>query len=265
MSPTARGYCHENADLQSHGPVTMPQAIRESRNVPAVRFLAEYSGIEDTIQTAHEMGITTDIDPAKVGLSLTLGAKEVHLVDMASAYGVLANMGVRVTPTYILKVEDARGKVVWEHKDYEQKRVLDQGIAWIMTDILKDTTQPSRNFIFGQWTNIGRVAALKTGTTDNLKDVYSVGFVPTLVTGVWMGNSNGEKMSTVDFASATGPGQLWRDYMKEALADTPATDWPRPANVVTGTVVSAPGAYGGYGPGLVPSVLAPFPSTEGFR
>ena len=264
LSATACGYCPENADLQYHGPVTMRQAIRESRNVPAVRFLAEYSGIEDTIQTAHELGITTDIDPAKVGLSLTLGAREVHLVDMASAYGVLANMGVRITPTYILKVEDARGKVVWEHKDYEQKRVLDQGIAWIMTDILKDTTQPSRDFIFGSWTNIGRVAALKTGTTDNLKDVYSVGYVPTMVTGVWMGNSNGDPMSHNDFSSAMGPGQLWRDYMKEALADTPASDWQRPSNVVSGTVVSAPGAFGGYGSGLLPSSLSPFSTTEWF-
>jgi membrane peptidoglycan carboxypeptidase len=264
MSPASCGYCPENADLQYHGPVTMRQAIRESRNVPAVRFLAEYSGIEATIQTAHEMGITTEIDPTKIGLSLTLGAKEVHLVDMASSYGVLANMGLRVTPTYILKVEDSRGKVVWEHKDYEQKRVLDPGIAWIMTDILKDTTQPSRDFIFGQWTNIGRVAALKTGTTDNLKDVYSVGFVPTLVTGVWMGNSNGEQMSSRDFSSAMGPGQLWRDYMKEALADTPPSDWPRPANVVSASVVAAPGAFGGYGSGLAPSGISPFTTTEWF-
>jgi membrane peptidoglycan carboxypeptidase len=264
MNPATCGYCPENADLQYHGPVTMRQAIRESRNVPAVRFLAEYSGIEDTIQTAHDLGITTEIDPTKIGLSLTLGAREVHLVDMTSAYGVLANMGLRVTPTYILKVEDARGKVIWEHKDYEQKRVLDAGIAWIMTDILKDTTQPSRDFIFGNWTNIGRVAALKTGTTDNLKDVYSVGYVPTMVTGVWMGNSNGEPMSSRDFSSAMGPGQLWRDYMKEALADTPASDWPRPANVVSGTMVAAPGAYGGYGSGLAPSALSPFSTTEWF-
>src|SRR5947208_8381405 len=172
MSPSACGYCPENADLQYHGPITMRQAIRESRNVPAVRFLAEYSGVEDTIQTAHDLGITTPIDPSKVGLSLTLGAQVVKLVDMASAYGVLANMGLRVTPTYILNVEDSRGNLVWEHKDYEQKRALDPGIAWIMTDILKDTTQPSKDFIFGSWTNIGRPAALKTGTTDNLKDVY---------------------------------------------------------------------------------------------
>src|SRR5438094_7425630 len=99
MSPAACGYCPENADSQYHGPFTMRQAIRESRNVPAVKFLAEYSGIEDTIQTASDLGITTPIDPATIGLSLSLGAKEVHLDDMASAYGVLANMGLQVTPT----------------------------------------------------------------------------------------------------------------------------------------------------------------------
>src|SRR5438045_9243563 len=163
MSPIACGYCPENADLQYHGPVTMRQAIRESRNMPAVRVLAEYSGIDATIQTAHDMGITTDIDPSKIGLSLTLGAKEVHLVDMASAYGVLANMGVRVTPTYILKVEDSRGNMESEHKDYEQKRALDAGVAWIMTDILKDTAQPSKAVIIAAETHIGSPGAAKTG------------------------------------------------------------------------------------------------------
>ena len=171
------GYCPENADLQYHGPVTMRQAIRESRNIPAVRFIAQYSGIEETIRTAHDLGITTDIDAANVGLSLTLGSQEVKLLDMTSAYGVLGTLGLRVQPSFILKVEDVRGRVIWEHKDYEQRRVIEAGTAWILTDILKDTTQPSRNLIFGQWTNNGRPAALKTGTTDNLKDVYAIGFV----------------------------------------------------------------------------------------
>jgi len=258
------GYCPENADLQYHGPVTLRQAIRESRNVPAVKFLQQYSGVEDTIQTAKELGITTPIDPARVGLSLTLGAREVKVVDMTSAFGVLANMGVRVAPTYVLKIEDPRGKVVWEHRDYEQKRVLDPGLAYIMNDILKDTTNPSRSYIFGQWTSIGRPAALKTGTTDDLKDVYSVGFVPQLVTGVWMGNSNGDRMSSRDFFSAMGPGQLWREYMKEVLAGVEVKDWERPANVVSANVVVAPGAFGGYGSGLLPSKLTPFASTELF-
>ncbi len=264
MNKNTCGYCPENADLQYHGPVTMRQALRESRNVPAVKFLSQYSGIEDTIQTAHDLGITAAIDPANVGLSLTLGAVPVKLLDMTSAYGVLANMGVRVAPTTILKVEDPRGKVVWEHKDYEQKQVVDRSVAWLMTDILKDMTDPAKDFIFGSWTNIGRVAALKTGTTDDLKDVYSVGYVPQLITGVWMGNSNGDPMSSRDFSSAMGPGQLWRDFMKEALADTPKEDWARPANIVTASVVSAPGAFGGYGSGLLPSSLSHFSTTENF-
>src|SRR3990170_8888985 len=264
FSPTLCEYCPENADLQYHGPVSMRQAIRESRNVPAVKFLHQYSGIEGLIQTAREMGISTEIDPSTVGLSLTLGSKEVKLVDMTSAFGVLANMGVRVAPTYILKVVDPNGRVVWEHKDYEQRKVLDPGIAYIMTDILKDTTRPDRNYIFGTWTNIGRPAALKTGTTDNLKDVYSVGYVPQLVTGIWMGNSNSEEMSSRDFSSAMGPGVLWKEYMKVVLADVPPADWERPANVVSANVVLAPGSFGGYGSGMAPSSLSPFSTSELF-
>ena len=256
------GYCPENADLQYHGPVTMRQAIRESRNIPAIKFLQQYSGIEDTIQTAHDLGITTTIDPSKVGLSLTLGAAEVKLLDMASAYGVVANLGVRVEPTFILKVEDSHGKVVWEHTDYERKRVLDENIAYVMVDILKDTTQPDRDFIFGGFTNIGRPAGLKTGTTDNLKDVYAVGFTPTLVTGVWMGNSNGDLMHGI--SSAIGPGLLWRDYMREIFSGFPATDWTRTPGIVQANVVSAPGAFGGYGSGLLPSSLTPFSTSEIF-
>lgn len=255
-------YRPENADLQYHGPVTMRQAIRESRNIPAIKFLQQYSGIEDTIQTAHDLGITTEIDPSKVGLSLTLGAREVKLLDMASSYGTLANLGVRTAPTFILKVEDSRGKVIWEHNDFEQKRAVDANTAYVMVDILKDTTQPDRDIIFGNFTNIGRPAGLKTGTTDNLKDVYAVGFTPTLVTGVWMGNSNGEAMQGI--SSALGPGILWREYMKEILSGFPVTDWQRPPNIVEANVVVAPGAFGGYGSGLLPSSLTPFSSREIF-
>ncbi len=264
LSPTACGYCPENADLQYHGPVTMRQAIRESRNVPAVKFLQQYAGIEDTIKTARDLGITAAIDPSRTGLSLTLGSQEVKLVDMVSAYGTLANLGVRVAPTYILKVEDPRGRVVWEHKDYEAKRVVEEAHAYVMVDILKDTTQPARSPIFGSFTNIDRPALLKTGTTDNLKDVYAVGSTPTLVTGIWMGNSNGDPMSSRDFSSAIGPGQLWQRYMKEIFEGYEKLDWKRPASIVTANVVVAPGAFGGYGSGLLPSALSPFQSSEIF-
>ncbi|MDE3112456.1 MAG: transglycosylase domain-containing protein [Chloroflexota bacterium] len=264
LNPATCGWCPVNADGQFHGPLTMRQAILESRNIPAIKFLQEYSGIPDTIKTANDMGITTPMDPNTVGLSLTLGTQVVKLVDMTSAFGVLANMGVRVDPTYILKVEDPAGKVIWEHKDYQQKRVLDPGIAFIMDDILRGYTDPNKDFEFGSWTNIGRPAALKTGTTDDLKDVYSVGYTPQLVTGVWMGNSDNEPMSGRDFLAAMGPGQLWRDYMKQILAGVPVEDWSPPSDVVRQNVVVAPGAYGGYGSGMLPSKLSPFATPEWF-
>src|SRR5438132_6233610 len=143
LSPSACGYCPENADLQYHGPVTMRQAIRESRNVPAVKFLQEYSGIEATEQTAKDLGITADFVKANPGLSLTLGSVPVKLTDMTSAYGVIDNLGVRVDPTYVLKVLDKDGRTVWEHKDFETRRVLTPEVSWLMTDILKDTTSVS--------------------------------------------------------------------------------------------------------------------------
>ena len=198
----------------------------------AVRMIEDV-GINKAVSYAEKIGVPRI---PRVP-SAALGAGEVTLETLTSAYAVFATGGISRQPLYVLRVEDARGKVVWEHKDYEQKRVVDGSVAWLMNDILKDTTQPSRSYVFGSWTNIGRPAALKTGTTDNLKDVYSVGYVPTLVTGVWMGNSNGDPMSSRDFSSAMGPGQLWAGYMKEVLAETPVSDWQRPANVVSGTVV----------------------------
>ena len=257
------GYRPENADLQYHGPLTMRQAIRESRNVPAVKFLQQYSGIEETIKTARDMGITADFDKAQAGLSLTLGAVPVKLMDMTVAYGVLANLGERVEPNLVNKIHDKTGKLIY-HFEVKKQRVLPTEIAWLMTDILKDTTQSSRSYVFGVWTNIGRIAALKTGTTDNLKDVWSVGYTPQIVTGVWMGNSDGDPMSSRDFFSAMGPGQLWREYMKAVLSGQPELDWPRPANIVSANIVAAPGAFGGYGSGMLPTSLTPFAVTENF-
>src|ERR671935_438990 len=255
-------YCPENADLQYHGPVTMRQAIRESRNVPAVKFLQEDSRVDATIETAKDMGITADFASANAGLSLTLGSVPVKLIDMTSAYGVLANIGLRVDPTFVTKVVDKDGRTVWEHKDFESRRVLTPEIAWLMTDMLKDTTSVSP--VFASWTNIGRPAALKTGTTDNLKDVYSVGYTPQFVTGVWMGNNDGTLMDQTGFFSAMGPAQLWREYMKAILKNVPVQDWARPSGIVQAQVVVAPGAFGGYGSGLLPSPYTPWAMNEYF-
>src|SRR5439155_20470287 len=166
---------------QQHGPVTLRQSLRESLNMPALQ-VTRAVGVDSIIDMVHQLGIVRDWDRSQLGLAFGIGAGEMRLIDMASAYQVVANMGVRVEPTMILKITDRDGKVVRDYSKVEGKRVLDQRIAWIMADILKDNTDPNGSFVFGPWTSTGRPAALKTGTTDNLQDVLAIGFTPTRLT-----------------------------------------------------------------------------------
>ena len=174
--------------------------------------------------------------------------REMRLIDMASAYQVIANMGVRVEPTMIYKILDPHGKVVRDWSKPQGKEVLDPRQAWIMADILKDMTNPQGSFVFGPWTNIGRTAALKTGTTDNQKDVLAIGWIPERLTAVWMGNSDNTDM--IGITSAMGPGVMWQDYMKTGRRrHLPATWYEKPAGIVTRTVCVNPSVMGGNGSG----------------
>src|SRR5437762_5556985 len=178
-----------------------------------------------------------------------------RLIDMASAYQTIANLGVRVDPTFILKIVDPSGKVVKDYSKPEGRRVIDQRYAWIMDDILKDNTNPQGSFVFGPWTTIGRTAALKTGTTDNLQDVLAIGFVPQRLTAIWMGNSDNSEMHGI--SSALGPGVLWRDYMKTVVSSLPPDWYPRPDGIVDKVVCVNPSIYGGNGSGLLPGPYCP--------
>src|SRR5437867_9075051 len=140
----------------------MRQAHRESLNLPALQ-VTRTVGVDAIIDTVHQLGINRDWDRSRLGLSFGIGAGEMRLIDMASAYEVVANMGVRVEPTFILKIVDPSGAVVKDYSKAEGRRVLDQRYAWIMDDILKDNTNPQRSFVFGPWTTIGRPAALNPG------------------------------------------------------------------------------------------------------
>ena len=202
-------YKPQDATKEQHGPTTLRQALRESLNLPALQ-VARTVGVDSIIDVVHQLGITRDWDRSRLGLSFAIGAGEMRLIDMASAYQVVANMGVRVEPTMIMKIIDRNGKVVRDYTKPEGKQVLDPRMAWIMSDILKDNTDPSGSFVFGPWTNIGRPAALKTGTTDNLQDVLAIGYTPQRLTAIWMGNSDNSEMRGI--SSALGPGVLWRDY-----------------------------------------------------
>jgi 1A family penicillin-binding protein len=251
-------YRPRDATREQHGPVTMRQALRESLNLPALH-VTRTVGIDAIIDTIHQLGIDRDWDRSQLGLSFGIGAGEMRLIDMASAYQVIANMGVRVEPTLIYKILDPNGKVVRDWSKPDGKQVLDPRQAWIMADMLKDMTNPQTSFVFGPWTNIGRTAALKTGTTDDQKDVLAIGWVPQRLTAVWMGNSDNSEMRGI--SSALGPGVLWRDYMKTVVGGLPVTWYDRPAGIVDRLVCVNPSVTGGTGSGMLPGPNCP----AGFR
>src|SRR5438477_7712711 len=249
-------YSPKDATKEQHGPTTVRQALRESLNLPALN-VARMVGVPAIIDTVHQLGINRDFDLSRLGISFGIGAGEMRLIDMASAYQVVANYGRRIEPTFIAKIVDSSGNVV---KDYitkpESKQVLDERYAWIMTNILKDNTDPVHgSFVFGPFTSIGRPAALKTGTTDNLQDVLAIGYTPTRLTAIWMGNSDNTEMNGI--SSALGPGILWRDYMKTVVGALPPDDFKRPAGIVDKVVCVNPALTGGNGSGKLPGPNCP--------
>jgi len=250
---------------QQHGPITLRQSLRQSLNLPALS-VANMVGVDAIIDTIRQMGISRDWgDRSRYGLSFGIGAAEMRLIDMASGFQVVANGGRRVEPTMILKIIDRDGKVVKDYSKVESREVIPPSVAYVMTDMLKDTTDPvNGSFLFGSWTNIGRPAALKTGTTDNLQDVLAIGYVPQRLTAIWMGNANNEEMRGI--TSAMGPGVLWRDYMRSVVGGLPVEDFARPADVVEKVVCVNPGIMGGNGSGKLPGSKCPgnFRRTEVF-
>ena len=248
-------YHPKDATKEQHGPVTIRQALRESLNLPALN-VARIMGVDAIIDTVHQLGIQREFDRSRLGISFGIGAGEMRLIDMASAYQVVANYGRRIEPTFISRIVDSSGKMVKDYQTPETKQVIDERIAWVMTNILKDNTDPVHgSFVFGPFTSIGRPAALKTGTTDNLQDVLAIGYTPTRLTAIWMGNSDNTEMNGI--SSALGPGILWRDYMKTVVGALPPDEFKRPAGIVDKVVCVNPSLTGGNGSGKLPGPNCP--------
>lgn len=209
------------------GLMTMRYAIEHSRNVPAVKMLATI-GVQAGVDNAINMGITTlrtsgaynDMNLATALGGITDG---VIPLEMASAYGAFANRGILVQPTAILKVTDRKGTVLEEWKP-KQKVVLTEQVAYLMTDILKGVIARGT----GNGANIGRPQAGKTGTTENSRDAWFIGYTPDLVGAVWMGYDNPKKSGLL---GGIYPAFIWRDTMKEALKNTAPSDFPVPQGI----------------------------------
>ena len=222
-------YVPRNYDRQWHGPVLLRQALASSYNLVAVKVL-DYVGIDAMAAQARAMSITTFDDADRFGLSLTLGGGEVRLLELTGAYGAFANGGRRVEPVLITRVEDSSGRLlkVWERSPGEQ--VLDERVAYLITDILSDNL--ARISTFGEWSvlNLTRPAAVKTGTTSDWRDNWTVGYTPDLVVGVWAGNANNEPMEHV--SGVTGAGPIWHDVMESLLKGRPTREFVEPEGMV---------------------------------
>jgi penicillin-binding protein 1A len=211
----------KNFDEKYRGKVTLRQAFEKSLNIPSVRLIDKI-GVGSAIDVAKRMGIKS---PLKRSLGLTLGISEVSLLEMASAYGVFADGGIRVEPTAIIKIEGPRGQLIYKHTIVE-KRALNKNIAAVMVDMMQGVLLRGT----GVRGNIDRPAGAKTGTTEEFKDAWFIGYVPQLVTGVWVGNDNNEPMEGVTEVAVTP--RMWKAYMSNVLFDEPVIDFPKPEGLV---------------------------------
>ncbi|MFA5048044.1 MAG: PBP1A family penicillin-binding protein [Patescibacteria group bacterium] len=228
-------YIPHNYNLKENGPVTFRKALAGSLNVPAVK--ATYlTGLNNILDLADKLGYTTLKNRDRFGLSLVLGGGEVKLLEHAGAYAALSQEGIHHGINPILKIEDKKGKVLYEYQD-KSENVIDPEIARETTDILSDDS--SRAFIFGAHSKLtlpGRPVAAKTGTTNDYHDAWTMGYTPGLVCGVWVGNSDNKAMKKgADGSIIAAP--IWNQFMKESLENTPVESFAKPQNVLTGKPV----------------------------
>ncbi len=249
-------YSPRNYDNQFHGKIPLRVALASSYNVPAVKVLSSY-GVSKMIDRGQAMGITTWNERDRFGLSLTLGGGEVKMTDLAVAYGTLANMGLRVDLNPILEVKNYKGEVL-ETINYQQlagpallaprrsgsadrpaggstvnNRVFSPEVAYVLNDILADNV--ARTPAFGPYSVLHLPShphvAVKTGTTQNLRDNWTIGYSPDYLVAVWVGNNDNTPMSYVA-SGITGASPIWHEIISTLLKDIPDKEFPRPEDLV---------------------------------
>ncbi|MFH1392450.1 MAG: PBP1A family penicillin-binding protein [bacterium] len=219
-------YTPQNYSEKFSGPVTMRQALARSINVASVKVLY-LAGVKKSIETARDLGITTLTDPNRYGLSLVLGGGEITLLEETAAYGVLANDGIRHETASILRIEDKNNKVLEEFKP-EGKRVIDKEIVRLLTDVLSDNEARTPAFGANSPLYLGaRPVAAKTGTTQEYRDAWLIGYTPSLTAGVWVGNNDNSQMKNTA-AGSRAAGPIWHEFMTKALANTPIEEFAKP-------------------------------------
>ncbi len=241
-----KDYEPKNYDGKFRGPVQLRFALGSSLNIPAVKLLAKV-GVKDMLQLAYDMGFVT-LEPSVVnqrrfGLSVTLGGGEVHLIDTVTAYSSFANGGRKVQPVAILKIEDSSGKILFEHKETTGKQVISEQEAFLIDHMLSDNNARLLSFGANSQLNYGeRAVAVKTGTTNNQVDNWTVGWTRNAIVGVWVGNNDNSSMKSVA-SGLTGASPIWKRIMNDSIAHGYKDEaWVIPPGV-TATLVDTISGY----------------------
>ena len=253
--PNNQVYEPQNYDEKFHGPVHMRTALANSYNIPAIKLIKQ-AGVQETIDTAHKVGITgLNRGTDWYGLSLTLGGGEVTLLDMTTAYSTMARMGTLVRPTSILKVTDGSGNILYEYQPPTPEQVLKPASAYIITDYLSDEQARIPAFGPNSPLKLTQPAAVKTGTTNDYRDNWTLGYTPYMTIGVWAGNSDNSPM--IKSSGVTGAAPIWHDLFEDvfrtpqflnALRSSPEAPlrqaFPRPPGIVESQVCAAAATCG---------------------
>jgi 1A family penicillin-binding protein len=225
-------YCPTNYGNKYYGIQTLRNSLGNSLNIPAVKML-KLNTLESFIATASAMGIKTFNNTNDYGLSLTLGGGEVTMEDMAVAFGTLANMGVKQEVNPILEIKDKNGETLEKYEEVPGDRVISRETSYIIHNILSD--DGARGMVFGRGSMLNikghPEVAVKTGTTNDMRDNWTIGYTSDYVVAVWVGNNDNSKMGYL-VSGTTGAAPIWNKIMTEMLKDRPVKKMPMPQNIV---------------------------------
>jgi len=244
-----------NYDGRSHGFVSVREALASSLNVPAVLTL-QAVGIERTLVLANRLGVHSLDEPRNYDLSLALGGGQMSLLELSRAYAALANEGkyTGTSSTLCVEIRDADGNLLYEPDAKPAQQIIDPRVAWLISDILSDDQARQTGFGLNSVLKIDRTAAVKTGTTTNFHDNWTVGYTPDLLVGVWVGNSNYQAMHNV--TGLTGAAPIWAETMRSILQGHPDQPFTQPDGLIQFEVCDLSG--------LLPTPACQHTKTEWF-
>lgn len=246
-------YVPENYNRKYHGPVRLRTALASSYNIPAVKLI-QMVGVKNVINTAHRLGINT-LNQDRYGLALTLGGGETTLLDMTYAYSVLANEGVMtgvpvnpedlrpgyrtLNPVSISKIVDANNKTLYEFKQPHRVPVVAPQLTYLISDILNDNVARTPGFGSNSVLKLSRPAAVKTGTTSDWRDNWTIGYTPDYAVGVWVGNADNSEMEHI--SGVMGAAPIWREVMEKIHRTVPIRWYQEPPGMVRVEVCATSG------------------------